>query len=269
MGSKDGVFITAFGAIATERLARKNSTKLVPEVRIPDSLQSGQPEKCVDCGLNAHYGRWIENLYESANEAGKIGRGLTSDVAEDMKINDYNLEHLKNIPLHRLYNPANYVSTNWNSLSWDHGNAEYALGQKEMAIALRDANSDYFFRRFYDLVRFFSRGEKQTIAISMVDHFKNNQGADFDNTNLAIFAKDHDNTRTYMNSFKKLLKENISRNNGGVKTYRGDTVFNSGLQNLIRPKFNLNKDRFDGMTIMVHDTHGMQIHIKNYRYCAK
>ena len=237
----------------------------------------GNAETCRGCYLLRQDSKSILNVYASANGPGTIGR-LSGDnpnplKAPDMAYNDLDLTALKGIPLPSVYNPANYVEANWDELIDDYtrnGNnmgLEMAMSQRKMADALKNADSGYLFDLFYALVRNYSTGDKQTIATSMVTHFKNNNGADFRNNELTNYAKNHRNTRSYITGFKNCLKEAIKRNNGEVKKYDEDDTFNTAINDLKRPKFNLFGDIFTGLKIMINDTHGMQIHIGKYKYC--
>lgn len=123
------------------------------------------------------------------------------------------------------------------------------------------------------LMKTFSKGDMQKVALDMVDNFASGTGADYRNDILNEEVKNHQNTKTYVEGIKSIIDNYIIEHNGDIsgliytkERRENGTSFmvNKMVENEInQPVYG---DIFSGLGITVDSLYGNQVEITSYHY---
>lgn len=110
----------------------------------------------------------------------------------------------------------------------------------------------------------FSVGELEVVALKMVDKFQANSGGEFTDAVLTKHVKDHDSTKRFSASIKKLITDTLTREKGNLKPLKNETVDWNG-KSYGHPRFSTLSDTFaGGLTICMNDTWAYEVSITEY-----
>lgn len=123
------------------------------------------------------------------------------------------------------------------------------------------------------LMKTFSKGDMQKVALDMVDNFASGTGADYRNDILNEEVKKHQNTKTYVDGIKSIIDNYIIEHNGDIsgliytkeRRENGNSfMVNKMVENEInQPVYG---DIFSGLGITVDSLYGNQVDITSYHY---
>jgi len=176
-------------------------------------------------------------VYQSPRHPGRVA-GPGSAIADDMRFNNYSLDQLRNI------------SSNLRSQAVRYRNNPQAVRNDARNLA------DLFSWQCFD---------RMIVARRMFDHFISGSGTVFSNGVLNLFAFSHPSTVRFVNLSETEIVAYIRRNRGAPGGARNDARVVREL-NAVRPMFNRSEDMFNGMSIMVHDTWGRTVTLRNYTF---
>lgn len=121
-----------------------------------------------------------------------------------------------------------------------------------------------------ELMKMFSTGDMQDVALDMVEHFMSGSGEDYHNNTLSKEVEDHENTETYVNEISEIFEDLIKSNNGNIasvkydKNNRDDSSMVSKMSNKVNePIYN---DYFSGLGICVDGLYGNRIEVTSYEF---
>lgn len=123
------------------------------------------------------------------------------------------------------------------------------------------------------LMKNFSSGDMQNVALDMVDNFASGTGADYRNDILDSEVKKHHNTRSYVDGIKSIIDNYINEHNGDIsgliytkeRRENGNSIMvNKMVENKVyQPVYD---DIFSGLGITVDALYGNQVEITSYHY---
>jgi len=120
-----------------------------------------------------------------------------------------------------------------------------------------------------DMVRLFSMGDMQKVAIDMVDHFMDGSGDDYYNDTLSDEVDNHEKTTEYVDGVKECFEEQLRIHNGNLielkytKSDRDNAPVRKAMENhgIGQPSYN---DKFEGLGICVDSLYGNRIEVTEF-----
>lgn len=123
------------------------------------------------------------------------------------------------------------------------------------------------------LMKTFSKGDMQKVALDMVDNFASGTGADYRNDILDAEVKKHQNTKTYVDGIRSIIDNYIIEHNGDIsgliytkeRRENGTSIMVNEMVNneVYQPVYD---DKFSGLGITVDSLYGNQVEITSYHY---
>ena len=119
------------------------------------------------------------------------------------------------------------------------------------------------------MVRLFSMGDMQKVAINMVDHFMNGNGSDYSNATLSAEVDKHEKTAEYVNGVRKCFEEQLRIHDGNLvelkytKANRANAPVRKAMadKGINEPSYN---DKFKGLGICVDSLYGNRIEVTEF-----
>lgn len=171
------------------------------------------------------------SIVESEKDKGKKEDGT---IADDMKYSDFTPDQVKEIGM---------------SFKLDY------------LVSYSDEQLFSFLKSMASTL--FSVGELETNALAMIDHFKDNTGADYSSPALTKAVEKHEATKRFIMYVKMELSKKILAEKEGIK----QTAVTKGALEKYRPVFNSTGDTFaGGLTFAINDTWAYQSEITYLDY---
>ena len=112
---------------------------------------------------------------------------------------------------------------------------------------------------------FFQAHPNRPIALAMFDHFLGGSGADFRNTALSAYTRNHPSSVNFIEHVERELHAYLQANGGNLNGIQLDLPLWQRLENN-RPRFTRDEDRHNGLVIMIHDTWGRSVEIRDFTF---
>lgn len=124
------------------------------------------------------------------------------------------------------------------------------------------------------------------VAKNMFNHLYNGDITEFRNPKLTKAARTHESTRKYVSGVKEQLNDVLKGDTKETKKYKGNIyslkykhtigkardnlplIYNIDY-NTKSPNFSTDDDRFNGLTLMIHDFWGNKVEVTSYTYNKK
>jgi len=112
---------------------------------------------------------------------------------------------------------------------------------------------------------FFQPHANRPIVQSMFDHFFAGSGEKFRNTRLTEVVFEHNSTLSFVSLVESEIHSYLQANGGDPRGIDVDMARWRRLEQR-RPVFNTAEDRHNGLVIMIHDTWGRSVEIRDFRF---
>lgn len=120
-----------------------------------------------------------------------------------------------------------------------------------------------------DLMRTFSMGDMQDVALDMVDSFLEGSGEDYQNDTLSEEVAEHDNTKKYVDGISEIIEQHIGYYNGdisGLKYNASDRKTSEMVVKMNQNEINMPfyNDKLSGLGITVDGLYGNRVEVTKY-----
>ncbi len=139
---------------------------------------------------------------------------------------------------------------------------------------IRDKTNDELWTGFIRMVKsLFSVGELETVALDMVEQFKQSHGNEYSNSILTKHVKAHPSTQRFCLSIEDEIADRLNKSKGDISNiedaiihFTDNEIGKFGKRGWGHPQFSALKDTFyGGLTICMNDTWSYEIKLIKYK----